>query len=135
MLSDWFFAKSIIWFYTTIIMESWHWVKISHFMGWFICLFFHSSQILFGCVAQYTIMPSFGLIISKALGLSPSLTVGLILLACCPGGTASNVVLLLLSYFVFSTHKFTESICKHVFWSSECSNWGKKPYCLPYLIQ
>nr|CAN60410.1 hypothetical protein VITISV_013843 [Vitis vinifera] len=51
--------------------------------------------ILFGCVAQYTIMPSFGLIISKALGLSPSLTVGLILLACCPGGTASNVVTLI----------------------------------------
>ncbi|KAL6328887.1 hypothetical protein AAG906_003904 [Vitis piasezkii] len=52
-------------------------------------------SILFGCVAQYTIMPSFGLIISKALGLSPSLTVGLILLACCPGGTASNVVTLI----------------------------------------
>lgn len=49
-------------------------------------------QILFGCIAQYTIMPAFGLIISKFLGLSPSLSVGLILLGCCPGGTASNVV-------------------------------------------
>ncbi|XVF45906.1 hypothetical protein PTKIN_Ptkin02bG0245800 [Pterospermum kingtungense] len=49
-------------------------------------------SILFGCVAQYTIMPTFGYVISKALGLSPSLSVGLILLACCPGGAASNVV-------------------------------------------
>ncbi|KAJ6416231.1 hypothetical protein OIU84_004936 [Salix udensis] len=52
-------------------------------------------SILYGCVAQFTIMPAFGLIISKALGLSPSLSVGLILLGCCPGGTASNVVTLL----------------------------------------
>ncbi|PIN08066.1 Na+-bile acid cotransporter [Handroanthus impetiginosus] len=52
-------------------------------------------SILFGCAAQYTIMPSFGAIISKSLGLSPSLSVGLILLACCPGGTASNVVTLI----------------------------------------
>lgn len=49
-------------------------------------------QILYGCVAQYLIMPAFGVIVSKLLGLSPSLSVGLILLACCPGGTASNVV-------------------------------------------
>ncbi|KAA8536577.1 hypothetical protein F0562_029055 [Nyssa sinensis] len=52
-------------------------------------------SILFGCVAQYTIMPTFGFIISKSLGLSPSLSVGLILLGCCPGGTASNVVTLI----------------------------------------
>lgn len=52
-------------------------------------------SILFGCVAQYTIMPAFGAIVSKSLGLSPSLSVGLILLACCPGGTASNVVTLI----------------------------------------
>ncbi|CAL5401727.1 unnamed protein product [Camellia sinensis] len=49
------------------------------------------EQILFGFVAQYTIMPSFGWIISKTLGLPPAVSVGLILLACCPGGTASNV--------------------------------------------
>ncbi|CAN4092550.1 unnamed protein product [Withania somnifera] len=52
-------------------------------------------SILFGCAAQYTIMPVFGVIVSKSLGLPPSLSVGLILLACCPGGTASNVVTLI----------------------------------------
>ncbi|KAJ0973249.1 hypothetical protein J5N97_021208 [Dioscorea zingiberensis] len=51
--------------------------------------------ILFGCLAQYTIMPAFGAIVSRALGLSPSLSVGLILLGCCPTGTASNVVTLI----------------------------------------
>ncbi|KAG1369871.1 putative sodium/metabolite cotransporter BASS2, chloroplastic [Cocos nucifera] len=40
-------------------------------------------------------MPAFGAIISRALGLPPSFSVGLILLACCPGGTASNVVTLI----------------------------------------
>ncbi|XP_042463765.1 probable sodium/metabolite cotransporter BASS1, chloroplastic [Zingiber officinale] len=52
-------------------------------------------SILCGCVAQYTIMPSLGATVSIALGLKPSLAVGLILLACCPGGTASNVVTLI----------------------------------------
>uniref|UniRef100_A0A0A9GR85 Bile acid sodium symporter/ transporter n=1 Tax=Arundo donax TaxID=35708 RepID=A0A0A9GR85_ARUDO len=50
--------------------------------------------ILFGCAAQYTIMPALGAIVSRVLGLPPSLSVGLILLGCCPGGTASNVVTL-----------------------------------------
>ncbi|EXB29039.1 putative sodium-dependent transporter yocS [Morus notabilis] len=62
----------------------------------FLALFWQKPlSILFGCVAQYTIMPSFAAIISKILGLPPSLSVGLILLGCCPGGTASNVVTLI----------------------------------------
>ncbi|KAH7543634.1 sodium/pyruvate cotransporter BASS2, chloroplastic [Ziziphus jujuba] len=62
----------------------------------FIALFSQRPfAILFGCAAQYTIMPASGAIISKILGLSPSLSVGLILLSCCPGGTASNVVTLI----------------------------------------
>ncbi|CAN4110721.1 unnamed protein product [Withania somnifera] len=52
-------------------------------------------SILFGCAAQYTIMPALGMFLSKILGLPPSISVGLILLACCPGGTASNVVTLI----------------------------------------
>ncbi|KAF3774723.1 putative sodium/metabolite cotransporter [Nymphaea thermarum] len=41
---------------------------------------------------SFTIMPALGVIISKLVGLPPPLSVGLILLSCCPGGTASNVV-------------------------------------------
>jgi len=37
-------------------------------------------------------MPFVGAGVSKALGLSPELSAGVILLSCCPGGTASNVV-------------------------------------------
>ncbi|CAO2828582.1 unnamed protein product [Amaranthus hypochondriacus] len=51
--------------------------------------------ILVGCIAQYTIMPLMGVVVSKLLGLPPTLSVGLILLASCPGGTASNVVTLI----------------------------------------
>ena len=45
-----------------------------------------------GFVAQYTIMPFLGWSIAHVLRLEPALAVGLILVACCPGGTASNVV-------------------------------------------
>jgi BASS family bile acid:Na+ symporter len=45
-----------------------------------------------GVALQYTIMPLSGFAVAKLLGLEPGLAVGLILVACCPGGTASNIV-------------------------------------------
>jgi len=45
-----------------------------------------------GVVLQFTVMPLTGLAVAMALGLETGLAVGLILVACCPGGTASNVV-------------------------------------------
>jgi len=45
-----------------------------------------------GAFAQYTVMPLVGWGIAKLLNLDASLAVGLILVACCPGGTASNVI-------------------------------------------
>lgn len=45
-----------------------------------------------GFVLQYTIMPLLGWSLSYAFNLPNPLAVGLILVACCPGGTASNVV-------------------------------------------
>jgi len=47
---------------------------------------------LSGIFLQYTIMPFLGWIIAKIFSLPPALAVGLILVASCPGGTASNVV-------------------------------------------
>ncbi|XVE98301.1 hypothetical protein REPUB_Repub03eG0093800 [Reevesia pubescens] len=52
-------------------------------------------SILFGCFAQYTIMPTFRWVISKTLELSPSFSVGLVLLASCHRGATSNVVTLI----------------------------------------
>lgn len=45
-----------------------------------------------GFVAQYTIMPATAYAIGVMLGLPPVLAAGLILVGCCPGGMASNVV-------------------------------------------
>lgn len=45
-----------------------------------------------GFVAHYTIMPLTGWLLGRVLGLDPGMAVGLILVASCPSGTASNVV-------------------------------------------
>ena len=47
--------------------------------------------VLVGLLCQYGIMPLLGFLLAKALALSPSMTVGLILMACMPGGTTSNI--------------------------------------------
>lgn len=48
--------------------------------------------IAIGFLAQYTIMPFLGWSIAHLLKLETQFAVGLILVSCCPGGTASNVV-------------------------------------------
>lgn len=45
-----------------------------------------------GFLAHYTIMPLTGWLLARLLGLEAGLAVGLILVASCPSGTASNVV-------------------------------------------
>jgi BASS family bile acid:Na+ symporter len=45
-----------------------------------------------GVALQFAVMPLAGFAIARGMGLEPGLAVGLILVACCPGGTASNVV-------------------------------------------
>jgi BASS family bile acid:Na+ symporter len=45
-----------------------------------------------GVALQYTIMPVMGWTLAKLFNLSPDFAIGLILVASCPGGTASNVV-------------------------------------------
>jgi BASS family bile acid:Na+ symporter len=48
--------------------------------------------LLAGVALQFLVMPLSGFAVAKVLGLEPGLAVGLILVACCPGGTASNIV-------------------------------------------
>jgi len=45
-----------------------------------------------GLASQFTIMPVLGWSVGKLFALEVPLAVGLILVSCCPGGTASNVV-------------------------------------------
>jgi bile acid transporter len=47
--------------------------------------------VLVGILCQFGIMPMLGYGMAVALGLSPALAVGLILMACMPGGTTSNI--------------------------------------------
>ncbi|MDZ4287223.1 MAG: bile acid:sodium symporter family protein [Prosthecobacter sp.] len=53
------------------------------------------GSLALGFLAHYTIMPLTGWLIARMLGLDSGFAVGLILVACCPSGTASNVVSLL----------------------------------------
>jgi BASS family bile acid:Na+ symporter len=48
--------------------------------------------VLLGLISQYTIMPALGWALGGLFSLEPAFAVGLVLVACCPGGTASNVV-------------------------------------------
>ena len=50
------------------------------------------KDILIGCLAQYTVMPLLALALTYACSLPKELALGVILVGCCPGGTASNVI-------------------------------------------
>ncbi|MGP1459878.1 MAG: bile acid:sodium symporter family protein [Treponema sp.] len=50
------------------------------------------KEILIGCVLQYTVMPISAWCIAVLFKLNPDLALGMILVGCCPGGTASNVI-------------------------------------------
>lgn len=52
-------------------------------------------EVAAGVALQYTVMPFLAWALATALRLPPPLAVGLILVGCCPGGTASNIVALL----------------------------------------
>lgn len=49
-------------------------------------------DIFIGSVAQYTIMPFIAITIAQTFNLSPGLTLGLVLVGCCPGGVSSNIM-------------------------------------------
>ncbi|HBO39017.1 MAG TPA: bile acid:sodium symporter [Pasteurellaceae bacterium] len=49
-------------------------------------------DILIGTIAQYSIMPFVAISIAQIFNLSPGLTLGLVLVGCCPGGVSSNIM-------------------------------------------
>ncbi len=55
-------------------------------------VFSRPRDVIVGCLAQFTIMPLLAWVLAKTFGLDQALTVGVILVGCCPGGTASNVI-------------------------------------------
>ena len=55
-------------------------------------VFSRPKDIIIGCLAQFTIMQLLALGLSWAFALPKELALGVILVGCCPGGTASNVI-------------------------------------------
>jgi bile acid transporter len=62
-------------------------------MTWrdFLIAFRKPKGILIGLLSQYMVMPFLGYLLAVLLGLPPAMAVGLILIACMPGGTTSNI--------------------------------------------
>lgn len=50
------------------------------------------ASVIIGVVAQFVIMPSLAWILATVFRVPPEVAVGIILVGCCPGGTASNVI-------------------------------------------
>ena len=49
-------------------------------------------DVLIGCLAQFTVMPLAAWVLARLFRLPADLALGVILVGCCPGGTASNVI-------------------------------------------
>ena len=50
------------------------------------------KAVLTGIIAEYTLMPLIALLLVNVFQLSPELAIGVLLVGCCPGGMASNVM-------------------------------------------
>ena len=61
-------------------------------MNDFKVVFSRPKEVIIGAVAQYTIMPLAAWVFCKVMHLPADLALGVILVGCCPGGTASNVI-------------------------------------------
>ncbi len=55
-------------------------------------VFSRPKDVIVGCLAQFTIMPLLAWGLAKAFQLDEALSLGVVLVGCCPGGTASNVI-------------------------------------------
>jgi BASS family bile acid:Na+ symporter len=55
-------------------------------------LLHHPTPVGIGVGLQFLLMPLFGWTVGKLLRLPPELFAGVVLVGCCPGGTASNVI-------------------------------------------
>ena len=55
-------------------------------------VFSRPKDVLVGCLAQFTVMPLLAFALTRIFKLEEALAIGVILVGCCPGGTASNVI-------------------------------------------
>lgn len=55
-------------------------------------VFSRPRDVIIGCVAQFTVMPLLAWGLTRLFALDEALALGVVLVGCCPGGTASNVI-------------------------------------------
>ena len=55
-------------------------------------VFSRPKDVMIGCLAQFTIMPLLAWGLARVFSLDEALALGVVLVGCCPGGTASNVI-------------------------------------------
>ena len=55
-------------------------------------VFSRPRDVFVGCLAQFTVMPLLAYALNRLFRLEEALAIGVILVGCCPGGTASNVI-------------------------------------------
>lgn len=84
----WFSGQWVVWAMSIVMLGMGFTLTIDDFRR----LFQRPGSLALGFLAHYTIMPLSGWAIARALHLEPGFAVGLILVASCPSGTASNVV-------------------------------------------
>lgn len=87
-LFSWFSGNYMVWALSIVMLGMGFTLTIDDFRR----LFKMPGCLALGFFAHYTIMPATGWAVSRMLNLSPGFTVGLILVASCPSGTASNVI-------------------------------------------
>ena len=58
----------------------------------FVLVLKRPKDVFLGAVAQFFIMPFLAYVLATVFQLSPALTVGVVLVGTCPGGTSSNVI-------------------------------------------
>ena len=55
-------------------------------------VFSRPKDVVIGCLAQFTVMPLLAWTLASLFRLDEALALGVVLVGCCPGGTASNVI-------------------------------------------
>lgn len=85
---SWFTGGWVVWALTLVMLGMGFTLTVDDFRR----LFRAPSSLALGFLAHYTIMPLAGWSVAHVLNLEPGFAVGLILVASCPSGTASNVI-------------------------------------------
>ncbi len=84
----WFAGPWMVWALTIVMLS----MGLTLTVGDFRRLTKMPGAVALGFALQYSVMPLCGWAMAKLLRLEPGLAVGLILVASCPGGTASNLI-------------------------------------------